>query len=57
MIYSAHIEYDGGRLGSASVHGLKSREAAIEWLDRAFIWSLCWYMSPTCWIESKDAIK
>ena len=51
MTWETHIDYDEGRLGHASIFGLKSREAAIEWLSHAFVWELCWHMSPSCWIR------
>lgn len=51
MKWSAHIDYDQGRCGSSGIYGLHSREAAIEWLQQAFVWSLCWYLLPSCRIE------
>jgi hypothetical protein len=51
MKWSAHIEYDQGRLGSAGIYGLHSRAEAIAWLERALIWKLCWYLWPSVRIE------
>jgi hypothetical protein len=50
-MWTAMIEYDEGRLGHAGCFGMKSREEAIAWLDRAFDWKRCWFMLPSCWIK------
>lgn len=54
MKWSAHIEYDQGRCGHAACLGLKTREEAIAWLERAFIWKLCWYLSPSVYIRQHE---
>lgn len=51
--WSAGIDYDEGRIGKVAMFGLKSREDAVAWLERAFNWKRCWYMSPSMWIEEK----
>lgn len=50
-MWSAGINYDEGRCGHAAAFGLKSREEAIAWLERAFSWDRCWYLLPSCWIK------
>ena len=55
MKWSATILYDEGRLGRAGIYGLKSREEAIAWLDRAFNWKLCWYLLPSVSIDMQKA--
>jgi len=52
-MWKAVIFYDQGRLGHAACFGLKTREDAIAWLDRAFSWDLCSYKLPSCWIEQR----
>ena len=51
--WSAGFEYGEGRLGQASIYGLRSRKQAIVWLKHAFNWNLCWYKLPSCWIRHK----
>lgn len=51
MKWSAGIEYDEKRCGSACIFGLNSREEAIAWLEQAFDWRLCWYLKPSVWIR------
>ena len=50
MKWFARIEYDEGRIGRATMFGLDSRDAAIKWLERAFVWKLCWYKRPSVFI-------
>ena len=49
--WSAGIDYDDRRLGHASIYGLRSREEAVAWLQRAFVKELVWYKQPSCWIR------
>ena len=51
--WSAGIDYADRLCGSASIYGLKSREEAIAWLERAFVWRLCWYLEPSVWIRQQ----
>lgn len=51
--WSAYEEYDEGRIGSIGMHGLKSRQEAIEWLTKCFDWKRCWYKKPSWRIECR----
>lgn len=52
MMWSAGIDFDQRRLGHCAIFGLKSRDEAIAWLERAFSWERSWYLMPSCWIKS-----
>lgn len=49
--WSAMIEYDQRRCGYVGIVGLKSREEAIEWLEKVFDWKRCWFLKPSMYIE------
>lgn len=56
-MWIAHEFYDEGRLGKASMYGLKTREEAIAWLSGCFNWKRCWFMKPSQWIEERKEQK
>lgn len=53
MKWAAGVSYDEGRLGGIGVYGLRSREEAIEWLNKGFDWKRCFYMLPAWWIKEQ----
>lgn len=48
--WAAGVRFDEGRLGHISCFGLKSRAAAIEWLNSL---QHDLHMLPSCWIEQR----
>lgn len=50
-MWSAMIKFDDGRLGYSACFGLKTRDEAIDWLNRAFSWDRCWFMLPSWHIK------